>query len=208
MKKEDENEIMDVEKGNQITSQHSENLLFSPNKNEMDEDEESSSSNTKGNASFSVSDRFGDVSNESVSDDEFGKDNSNYKLGKRATNFNNPPKEKKNKKEKVKAIENTPQKAVDTKVFDLITTIDSDNEEEREKQESNVNGFIAGDLEEFLQHYQLTQFEESFRKNHLEKVSAFHLISLQDLNDMGFLAADLLKWKKFNPALEFSCFSS
>jgi hypothetical protein len=198
-----EDEIMDVEP--KISTHHSENL-FSSNKNVIADEESSSSSPKKeslsnqSNLSFSISDKFGDVSAESLSDEEDDKDNSNYKLGKRASNINIPPKEKNNKKEKVMAIESkSNQKAVDDKLQIFVTTIDSDNEDEVDMK---VDGFVAGDLDEFLQHYELTQFEESFRKNHLsEKVSTFNLISLQDLTDMGFLAADLEKWKKFNPTI-------
>jgi hypothetical protein len=212
MKKEDD-EIMDVDETKKVTTHHSENL-FSPTKKEMDVDDESDSSGTldenelgsntnpnesnASNLSFSVSDKFVEISNDSHSDDD-EQDNSNYKLGKRASFKNNPDEKHHNKKEKVevKAIEGSNHMAVDS---NILVTIDSDKEEEKEKEKTTGDGFIAGNLEEFLQYYDLTQYEESFRKNHL-KVNAFSLISLQDLNDMGFQEADLEKWKKFNPTL-------
>jgi len=199
--KNDENE-MDVESVN--TTHHSENL-FSPvkkNNNNMEDDNdevnevsEKKKAKLDSNSSISISDRFGNDSDES---DE--KDNSNYKLGKRA-NSNNATKVESTKKNKV--VDDSYQKAVDAKLQEIVTTIDSDDEEKGEREEKpKGDGFVSGDLDEFLEHYDLTQFEEAFRKNRLaEKVSTFHLLGKQDLIDMGLTAEDILKWKKFNLSL-------
>jgi len=195
---------MDVES----TTHHSENL-FSPkknndnnnNNNNMEENEIvlKKAKHTESSSAVSISDRFENDSTDAISDESDEKDNSNYKLGKRApTSANNPAKAENTKKSK-KATDF--QKAVDSKVEEIVTTIYSDDEvlgEEKAKRD----GFVSGDLEEFLTHYDLSQFEEAFRKNRLdEKVSTFSHIGTQDLRDMGFGEEDLLKWKKFNPSL-------
>jgi hypothetical protein len=76
---------------------------------------------------------------------------------------------------------------------DEIVTIESDKEEE-EKEDDSV------DVEEFLLRYNLSQFEESFKKNQLN-TPAFRLLCGKDLKDMGFTPEDVVKWKKFNPDL-------
>jgi hypothetical protein len=178
-------EIMDVETP---ASHHSQNLFaaknteadeISPKRGSRSNTNSSSESGNKNSRLFSVSDKF-EGDEEEDDDDE---DTSNYKLGKRTSKNNTPAKEEKKKDGKK-------QEGADKAE---IVTIESDKEEENEDD--------SVEIDEFLARYQLSQFEESFRKNQLNTPNDFRLLSGKDLKDIGFTPEDVAKWKKFNPDL-------